>query len=168
MKLSLRTSGSVKVIPCSRSIIIKGESFIAAQFIPLSITTPPPPSFLFSSCLYSNLFIHRFPVPRLLSTVRGTFHQVTQSFSAKMMYKACPVVFCGPSGVGKSTLVKELRQEFPTAFGFSVSHTTRKPREGEVNGKDYHFVTRDVMEQAIKNGDFVESAEFSGNLYGTR
>jgi len=83
------------------------------------------------------------------------------------MYKALPVVFCGPSGVGKSTLVKQLRSEFPTAFGFSVSHTTRKPREGEVSGKDYHFVTRDVMEQSIKNGDFIENAEFSGNLYGT-
>jgi guanylate kinase len=78
-----------------------------------------------------------------------------------------PVCFCGPSGAGKSTLLKRLMNEFPTAFAFSVSHTTRKPRMGESNGKDYYFVERDEMLRAIKNGEFIENAEFSGNLYGT-
>ena len=51
-----------------------------------------------------------------------------------------PVVMCGPSGVGKSTLIKRLQADFPGAFGFSISHTTRSPRAGEENGREYHFV----------------------------
>lgn len=78
-----------------------------------------------------------------------------------------PVVLSGPSGAGKSTLLKKLMKEFDSVFGFSVSHTTRKPRPGEVNGKDYHYVTREVMQAAIDNGEFIESAVFSGNMYGT-
>ncbi|XP_005912639.1 guanylate kinase isoform X4 [Haplochromis burtoni] len=78
-----------------------------------------------------------------------------------------PVVCSGPSGVGKSTLLKKLMKEYEGVFGFSISHTTRKPRPGEQNGIDYHYVTRDVMQAGIGNGDFIESAEFSGNLYGT-
>lgn len=50
----------------------------------------------------------------------------------------------------------------------SVSHTTRKPRPGEKNGVDYHFVERDAMKADIQKGEFLENAEFSGNLYGTR
>ena len=78
-----------------------------------------------------------------------------------------PVVFCGPSGSGKSTLLKRLMAEYPNAFAFSVSHTTRKPRAGEENGREYYFVTRDEMLVSIKNGEFLEHAEFSGNMYGT-
>ncbi|XP_017281504.1 guanylate kinase isoform X1 [Kryptolebias marmoratus] len=78
-----------------------------------------------------------------------------------------PVVFSGPSGAGKSTLLKKLMKEHENVFGFSVSHTTRKPRPGEENGKDYHFVTREVMQGGINNGEFIEYAEFSGNMYGT-
>ncbi|KAG1933663.1 guanylate kinase-like isoform X3 [Pimephales promelas] len=78
-----------------------------------------------------------------------------------------PVVMSGPSGAGKSTLLKKLLKEFDGVFGFSVSHTTRSPRPGEENGKDYHYVTREVMQAAIANGEFVENAEFSGNMYGT-
>lgn len=78
-----------------------------------------------------------------------------------------PVVFCGPSGSGKSTLLRRLMNEFPEAFAFSVSHTTRKPRPGEENGREYHFVTRDEMLKAIENNEFLEYAEFSGNIYGT-
>ncbi|XP_028449544.1 guanylate kinase isoform X4 [Perca flavescens] len=78
-----------------------------------------------------------------------------------------PVVFSGPSGAGKSTLLKKLMKEYDGVFGFSVSHTTRNPRPGEENGKDYHYVTREVMQTAIDNGDFIENAEFSGNMYGT-
>uniref|UniRef100_A0A8C0WCV1 Guanylate kinase n=1 Tax=Castor canadensis TaxID=51338 RepID=A0A8C0WCV1_CASCN len=78
-----------------------------------------------------------------------------------------PVVLSGPSGAGKSTLLKRLFQEHGSIFGFSVSHTTRDPRPGEENGKDYYFVTREVMQRDIAAGDFIEHAEFSGNLYGT-
>ncbi|XP_030171244.1 guanylate kinase isoform X1 [Lynx canadensis] len=78
-----------------------------------------------------------------------------------------PVVLSGPSGAGKSTLLKRLLQEHGSIFGFSVSHTTRDPRPGEENGKDYYFVTREMMQRDIAAGDFIEHAEFSGNLYGT-
>uniref|UniRef100_A0A665X4M8 Guanylate kinase 1a n=1 Tax=Echeneis naucrates TaxID=173247 RepID=A0A665X4M8_ECHNA len=64
-----------------------------------------------------------------------------------------PVVLSGPSGAGKSTLLKKLMKEYDNVFGFSVSH--------------YHYVTREVMQASIDNGDFIENAEFSGNLYGT-
>lgn len=73
----------------------------------------------------------------------------------------------GPSGAGKSTLLKKLFQEHGGIFGFSVSHTTRNPRPGEEDGKDYYFVTREMMQRDIAAGDFIEHAEFSGNLYGT-
>ncbi|XP_055310974.1 guanylate kinase isoform X3 [Sitodiplosis mosellana] len=78
-----------------------------------------------------------------------------------------PLVLCGPSGSGKSTLLKRLFAEYPETFGFSVSHTTRKPRPGEENGVHYHFVERGAMKAAIEKGEFLESAEFSGNMYGT-
>ncbi|XP_075070240.1 guanylate kinase isoform X2 [Mixophyes fleayi] len=78
-----------------------------------------------------------------------------------------PVVLSGPSGAGKSTLLKRLLKEFEGVFGFSVSHTTRKPRPGEADGKDYHFVTVQEMQRGIDSGEFIEHAVFSGNMYGT-
>ncbi|KAE8595484.1 hypothetical protein XENTR_v10015759 [Xenopus tropicalis] len=78
-----------------------------------------------------------------------------------------PVVLSGPSGAGKSTLLKRLMNEYEGLFGFSVSHTTRKPRPGEADGKDYHFVSLDDMKKGIERGEFIEHAVFSGNMYGT-
>ncbi|KAF8638942.1 hypothetical protein AX16_010416 [Volvariella volvacea WC 439] len=78
-----------------------------------------------------------------------------------------PLVLSGPSGVGKSTLLSTLFAEYPDKFGFSVSHTTRLPRPGEVDGKEYHFVSHERFRQLIGEGAFIEHAEFSGNLYGT-
>ncbi|KAJ2071776.1 guanylate kinase [Coemansia sp. S100] len=78
-----------------------------------------------------------------------------------------PIVVFGPSGTGKSTLLKRLFAEYPTEFGFSVSNTTRKPRAGETNGVDYHFLTREDFIAAIELKKFIEHAEFSGNMYGT-
>lgn len=78
-----------------------------------------------------------------------------------------PIVISGPSGVGKGTLISKLMNEFPSMFGFSVSHTTRAPREKEQNGVHYHFTERSIMEEEIRNGKFLEFASVHGNLYGT-
>jgi len=78
-----------------------------------------------------------------------------------------PLVLCGPSGSGKSTLIKQLMNDFKDVFGFSVSHTTRSPRPGEIDGKDYHYVSKEVMQDGINNGEFIESAIYAGNIYGT-
>jgi guanylate kinase len=75
---------------------------------------------------------------------------------------------CGPSGVGKSSLIKRLQTDFPAKVGFSVSHTTRNPRPGEVDGVDYHFVTREQMLAEIEAGAFIEYAHVHNNIYGTR
>mmetsp|Transcript_24041 Transcript_24041/g.51903 ORF Transcript_24041/g.51903 Transcript_24041/m.51903 type:complete len:238 (-) Transcript_24041:2242-2955(-) len=78
-----------------------------------------------------------------------------------------PVVFAGPSGVGKGTLIELLRKKYPTTFGFSVSHTTRKPREGEQDGVHYNFTNVDTIEKEIDDGKFIEYANVHGNYYGT-
>jgi len=79
------------------------------------------------------------------------------------------IVLSGPSGVGKSTLIKKLRAEYPGKFRFSVSHTTRAPREaaGEVDGVAYHFVTRQSFLDLLDQGGFIEHTEYNGNCYGT-
>lgn len=77
------------------------------------------------------------------------------------------IVFAGPSGVGKSTLIQALMDEYPGRFSFSVSHTTREKREGEVNGVDYNFVSTDEFERMIKAEKFVEYAQVHGWYYGT-
>uniref|UniRef100_A0A6M2EJD6 Guanylate kinase 1 n=1 Tax=Populus davidiana TaxID=266767 RepID=A0A6M2EJD6_9ROSI len=82
-------------------------------------------------------------------------------------YAEKPVVISGPSGVGKGTLISMLMKEFPSMFGFSVSHTTRAPRCMEKDGVHYHFTERSIMEKEIKDGKFVEYASVHGNLYGT-
>jgi guanylate kinase len=78
-----------------------------------------------------------------------------------------PIVISGPSGAGKSTILNRLFTEYPDRFGFSVSHTTRQPRAGEQNGREYHFVTHDEFEDLVQKKGFVEHAQFGGNRYGT-
>jgi guanylate kinase len=79
-----------------------------------------------------------------------------------------PVVFCGPSGVGKGTLIDMLFKKYPNSFGFSVSHTTRPPRPAEVDGTHYHFTSVDQIKKEIADGKFIEYAEVHGKYYGTR
>lgn len=76
------------------------------------------------------------------------------------------LVITGPSGVGKGTLIRRLLGEFSGAE-LSVSATTRGPRDGEVNGRDYHFLSGPEFEQRVRQGEFVEHAEYAGNHYGT-
>ncbi|HJA79721.1 guanylate kinase [uncultured Desulfovibrio sp.] len=76
------------------------------------------------------------------------------------------LVISAPSGAGKTTLIGRLREEFPH-FGYSISCTTRAPRDGERDGADYHFLTRARFEELRESGHFAEWAEVHGNLYGT-
>ena len=84
-----------------------------------------------------------------------------------MQKKGVLFVFSGPSGVGKGTLKAKLFEEFANQIAYSVSATTRGPREGEVDGKDYFFITRQEFERRVQNNEFLEHAEFAGNCYGT-
>ena len=81
--------------------------------------------------------------------------------------RALGVVLCGPSGVGKGSIISLVCKSFPTAVALSVSHTSRQPRSGEIDGFHYHFVSKDEMLLGIKKGNFLEHAEVHGNLYGT-
>ena len=84
-----------------------------------------------------------------------------------MQKKGVLFVFSGPSGVGKGTLKAKLFEEFAGKIAYSVSATTRGPREGEVDGKDYFFITRQEFENRVQNNEFLEHAVFAGNCYGT-
>lgn len=76
-------------------------------------------------------------------------------------------VISGSSGVGKGTVIKAFMEKHPE-YKLSVSCTTRNKREGEVEGINYFFLTTQEFENSVKNGDFLEWAEFSGNKYGTK
>lgn len=75
------------------------------------------------------------------------------------------LVISGPSGSGKSTICRRLLED--PRVTFSVSATTRARRPGEVDGRDYHFLTRQEFQEHVRRGDFIEYAEVHGNLYGT-
>ncbi|WP_214762062.1 guanylate kinase [Exiguobacterium sp. s146] len=77
------------------------------------------------------------------------------------------IVLSGPSGVGKGTVCRVLREEENNNLQYSVSATTRKPREGEVEGVHYFFKTREQFEHMIEHKQLLEHAEFVGNYYGT-
>lgn len=76
------------------------------------------------------------------------------------------IVVSGPSGAGKSTLIREALDAVPE-LAYSVSATTRAARPGEVHGQHYVFLSREEFERWIEGGEFLECAEYSGNLYGT-
>ena len=75
-------------------------------------------------------------------------------------------VITGPSGVGKGTLIGELLRRVP-GLELSVSATTRPPRSGEVEGRDYHFLDREEFDRRAQSGEFLEHATYSGHRYGT-
>lgn len=83
-----------------------------------------------------------------------------------MSEKGLLIVLSAPSGCGKSTIVKGLLEKKEN-ISFSVSATTRKPRPGEVEGKDYYFITREKFDRMIENGEFLEYATYVENSYGT-
>ena len=78
-----------------------------------------------------------------------------------------PLVIAGCSGAGKGTLIAKLMAYDAASFGFSVSHTTRAPRPGEVDGEHYHFSDVASVKRDIDAGLFIESANVHGNYYGT-
>jgi guanylate kinase len=77
------------------------------------------------------------------------------------------IIVSGPSGCGKSTVVERLLESTSRLLRVAVSATTRAPRDGESNGKHYHFWTRERFEQALREGGFLEHEEVHGNYYGT-
>jgi len=77
------------------------------------------------------------------------------------------VIVSSPSGAGKTTLTKRLLTEFAGQIEFSVSYTTRARRQGEVDGRDYHFITLEKFEEMVRNHEFAEHAFVHGNRYGT-
>ena len=82
------------------------------------------------------------------------------------MQKGAILVLSGPSGAGKSTIINAASDEIGEYY-FSISTTTRAPRQGEVHGREYFFVSREAFEEDIKAGNFLEYAEVHGNYYGT-
>ena len=82
------------------------------------------------------------------------------------MNKGLVIVLSAPSGCGKGTILKEILDQSED-IRLSVSATTRSPRPGEEDGKDYFFLDRKEFEEMIQNGEMLEHAEYAGNLYGT-
>lgn len=81
--------------------------------------------------------------------------------------KGLLIVLSGPSGVGKGTVRKAIFEDPDTGFKYSISMTTRQKREGEVDGVDYFFKTKDQFESLIEQDKFIEHAQYVGNYYGT-
>ena len=82
------------------------------------------------------------------------------------MQKGAILVLSGPSGAGKSTIINQASDSIGE-FYFSISTTTRKPRDGERDGVDYYFVTKEEFKEDIKTGNFLEYATVHDNYYGT-
>lgn len=82
------------------------------------------------------------------------------------MSKGVLVVVSGFSGSGKGTIMKRLLEKYDN-YGLSISATTRQPREGETNGKEYFFLTTEAFEEMIRQGQLIEYAQYVGNYYGT-
>ena len=108
---------------------------------------------------HSGDFVRDFATPGGAARVGGGYCLSMWKFSRL-------TVLSGPSGVGKSTVIAELRRRCPELW-LSVSVTTRAPRAGEVDGREYHFVDDKEFDQMVVDGELLEWAEFAGNKYGT-
>ncbi|XP_024878918.1 MAGUK p55 subfamily member 7 isoform X7 [Temnothorax curvispinosus] len=94
-----------------------------------------------------------------------TYEEVAKLYPRPGLYR--PVVLIGPPGVGRNELKRRLMATDAEKYKTPVPYTSRTPRPGEVNGKEYHFVTREKMEEDLEAGKFIEYGEYKGNLYGT-
>ncbi|XP_020282141.1 MAGUK p55 subfamily member 7 isoform X4 [Pseudomyrmex gracilis] len=94
-----------------------------------------------------------------------TYEEVAKLYPRPGLYR--PVVLIGPPGVGRNELKRRLMATDTEKYRTPVPYTSRPPRPGEVDGKEYHFVTREKMEEDIEAGKFIEHGEYKGNLYGT-
>ena len=83
------------------------------------------------------------------------------------MKRGLLIIISGPSGVGKGTIREYFMKDEGLNLTYSISMTTRSPRKNEIDGKDYIFTTKERFEEAIREGDLLEWAEFVGNYYGT-
>ncbi len=92
----------------------------------------------------------------------GTLGPLTETIPRGELF-----ILSAPSGAGKTTLVQRLMRSGLSGIAFSVSHTTRQPRLGEVDGKDYHFISPAVFDQMVADGRFLEWAEVHNHRYGT-
>ena len=81
--------------------------------------------------------------------------------------KAKLIIFTGPSGVGKGTILADFFKKVDNKIVYSISNTTRNPRDGEINGMHYFFISKEEFENLIKEDSFLEYANYSGNYYGT-
>ena len=150
---------------------MRGSSGVTSTAIQFGIRTSPKthPSI---SATYSAVLRSGNPLSSIVgySYTTPTLHRRHSSKMAPMNIDpstARPIVFSGPSGTGKSTLLKKLFTAHPDLFGFSVSHTTRQPRNGEQDGVHYHFTTQSAFERMIGENAFEEHAKFGGNCYGS-
>lgn len=94
-----------------------------------------------------------------------TYEEVAKLYPRPGLYR--PVVLIGPPGVGRNELKRRLIATDTEKYKTPVPYTSRPPRLGEINGKEYHFMTREKMEEDIEAGKFIEYGEYKGNLYGT-
>lgn len=94
-----------------------------------------------------------------------TYEEVAKLYPRPGLYR--PVVLIGPPGVGRNELKRRLMAADPDKYKTPVPYTSRPPRPGEINGKEYHFVSREKMKEEIDAGKFIEYGEYKGNLYGT-
>ncbi|XP_014206504.1 MAGUK p55 subfamily member 7 isoform X3 [Copidosoma floridanum] len=95
----------------------------------------------------------------------ATYEEVAKLYPRPGLYR--PVVLIGPPGVGRNELKRRLMATNPDKYRTPVPYTSRPPRPGEVDGKEYFFVSRDQMDEDINSGKFIEYGEYKGNLYGT-
>lgn len=119
----------------------------------------------------SEIFMHK---PKDIIGFGATFFnkkvkvsQAANSIKKSSKDKVKPLVICGPSGAGKSELIKSLVDGYPQYFSYSVSHTTRKQRDHEIDGVQYWFCTEDQMKLDIDKGRYFEHAYIRGAYYGT-